>query len=47
MAVAVGGEAGVDASAVDGWIKVMFSSSEPDVSMDIMVAEIKAIIQLI
>ena len=42
MAVAVGGEADVEAAAVDGWIKVMFSSSESDVSMDITVAEIKA-----
>ena len=48
MAVAVGGEAdNVEAASVDGWIKVMFSSSESDVSMDITVAEIKAIVQLI
>ena len=54
MAVDVGGEADVEATSVitacveaRGWIKVMFSSSESDVSMDITVAEIKAIVQLI
>ena len=54
MAMDVGGEADVEATSVitacveaRGWIKVMFSSSESDVSMDIMVAEIKAIVQLI
>ena len=49
MAVDVGGEADVEAASVitacieaRGWINVMFSSSESDVSMDITVAEIKA-----